>query len=41
MPECIPFDVRATLFQQTIKNDVAKNQYVQKTFVKIRRAQLF
>ena len=25
MPECIPFDVRATLFTQTIKNDVSKN----------------
>ena len=25
IPECIPFDVRAILFQQTIKNDVAKN----------------
>ena len=41
MPECIPFDVRATLFQQTIKNDVGKNQYVQKVQVRIRRSQLF
>lgn len=41
MPECIPFDVRAYLFQDFIKQDMAKNQYVKKSYVKIRRSMLF
>jgi hypothetical protein len=41
MPECIPFEVRATLFQQTIKADLAKNQHREKLHVKVRRTQLF
>jgi len=41
MPECIPFDVRATLFTQMIKNDVQKMAHVHKTYVKVRRTMLF
>jgi hypothetical protein len=41
MPECIPFEVRATLFQQTIKADVTKYQHQSKMHVRVRRAALF
>lgn len=41
MPECIPFEVRATLFQQTIKSEVQRTQHQPKSFVQVRRSQLF
>lgn len=41
MPECIPFEVRATLFTQTIKADVQRSQHQHKVAVKVRRSQLF
>ena len=41
MPECIPFEVRATLFQQTVKAEVARYQHQQKMHVRVRRAALF
>lgn len=41
MPECIPFEVRATLFQQTVKADEQRNQHQNKVQVKVRRQMLF
>ena len=41
MPQCVSFDVRATLFKRQLKNDADQQRQMPRSVVKIRRALIF
>ena len=41
MPQCIPFEVRATLFTQMVRADKDKHTVARNVYVNVRRSQLF